>query len=226
MNLNSINQFKKNILFKDYSINELKNLLEKHKDSYYKKTYTKNSVIYFQNDLCESFDIILSGEIIIRRIDLSGNTLIMDTFKEGNDISANLLFSKQNNYPMTIMANKKTTIIHIDKKLILELCNENKNFLENLLVSIGEKNYILTQKITLLSLESLREKIVFYLKQRYLKENSKQLKILNSKKDLAEKLNVARPSLSRTLRKLKKEGLIDYDNNTFYLLDKFPFEVF
>lgn len=226
MKLEYIYQLKKNTLFKDYSINELKIFLEKYRDSYYKKTYTENSVIFFQNDLCENLNIILSGEVTIKRIDLSGNTLIMDTFTEGSDISANLLFSKHNTYPMTILANKLTTIIHFKKEFVIDICYKDKRFLENLLMSIGEKNYILTQKISLLSLENLREKIVFYLKQRYLKENSKNLKIINSKKDLAQKLNVTRPSLSRTLKTLKNEGLINYDNNTFYLLEKFPFDVF
>jgi Mn-dependent DtxR family transcriptional regulator len=42
---------------------------------------------------------------------------------------------------------------------------------------------------------------------------------------MASKLGVARTSLSRELNTLKKEGLIDYDNKTFYLKEPFPFDV-
>ncbi|MGM0379556.1 MAG: Crp/Fnr family transcriptional regulator [Bacillota bacterium] len=224
MNKKDIINLKKNILFKNYSLDKLVDIFQKNENKFLLKTYNKENIIYFQNDICNTFDIILSGEVIIRRFDLSGNTLIMNTFNQGSDISANLLFSNHNKYPMTIIAKNITRMIHINKELILELCNKDQDFLKRLLTSIGEKNYILTQKIRLLSLENLREQIVFYLKQRYLNENRKTLPILTTKKDLAEKLNVKRPSLSRTLIKLKKEGLIDYDNNTFFLLDKFPFK--
>ena len=224
MNKTDILNLKKNILFNNYSLDKLVNIFKENENLFFIKKYDKDNIIYFQNDLCNTFDIILSGEVIIRRFDLSGNTLIMNTFNQGSDISANLLFSNHNKYPMTIIAKTKTKMIHIDKEFIFNLCSKDQIFLKKLLTSIGEKNYILTQKIRLLSLENLREKIVFYLKHRYLNENSKILPILTTKKDLAEKLNVKRPSLSRSLIKLKKEGLIDYDKNTFFLLDKFPFK--
>ena len=40
-----------------------------------------------------------------------------------------------------------------------------------------------------------------------------------SKKDWADKLGVQRPSLSRELINMKKDGLIDYDRSKIIILD-------
>ncbi len=41
-----------------------------------------------------------------------------------------------------------------------------------------------------------------------------------SKKELADRFGVQRPSLFRELKKMKKEGLIDYDHKSIVILDE------
>jgi len=207
-------------LFENFDQETLKVIFHNYKNHFYIKNYGLDEIIYMQSQKCSSLDLILEGEIIIKRIDINGNVMIMESFKKGQDFSGNLLFSKDAYYPMTVFSNARTKVLHLKKGFILELCHDNQQFLETFLESIGTKNFILTQRVTLLSLETLREKIIFYLQQRALQENSKIIEIKSSKKEIASKLCVARTSLSRELSALKKEGFIDYDNKTFYLKDK------
>ncbi len=49
------------------------------------------------------------------------------------------------------------------------------------------------------------------------RQNSRIIKLPVSKKELAEKFGVERPSLQRELRKMKDDGLIDYDSKSIEL---------
>ena len=68
----------------------------------------------------------------------------------------------------------------------------------------------------LASQKSLRDKILFYLAN-YAKENNTKIIPIKSKELLANILNVPRPSLSRELINLKKDGIIEFDRTKIIL---------
>ncbi len=63
-------------------------------------------------------------------------------------------------------------------------------------------------------MKTIRQQIIDYLTYQYHKQNSLRIILNMSKKEWSEKLGVHRPSLSRELSKMKREGLIDYDRNS------------
>lgn len=135
-------------------------------------------------------------------------------------IGGNLLFCHKNSYPMTIIGKTDVTIIHLKKDLILKLCQSNSNFLINFLESLSDKTLILADRIKTLSFKSLRKSIVdFLIYESYSQKNNK-IKLGLTKKDLAEKFGVQRTSLSRELKKMREEGLIEYDAYSITILDK------
>jgi len=58
-------------LFKDISMSTINHLFVQ--DSFNIKTYKKNSVIYFQNEKCVTFDIVLKGIVSVQSTDEKGN---------------------------------------------------------------------------------------------------------------------------------------------------------
>ena len=68
-------------------------------------------------------------------------------------------------------------------------------------------------KVKILSQKTIREKILFYIKNEIKRTKNKTIKI-NSKEELAKILNIPRPSLSRDLILLKEDGYIFYDRDT------------
>lgn len=197
-------------LFKCFSANELDTLFT---NDYYKiQEYAKNSVIYFQNEKCESMDVILNGTVLVQKIDSAGDLLTICNFSNGDIFGGNLLFSHKNVYPMTILAKSNSTIIHVKKDLIFKLCQNNIIFLNNFLQSISDKTLILTDKIKSLTLKTIRQCIIeFLLYEHYIQQNT-TIRLDMSKKELSEKIGVQRPSLSRELNKMRKDGLISYDS--------------
>ncbi len=177
-------------------------------------------MIHIQNELCESMDLILKGTLSVQKIDEEGKILKVAVFSGGDILGANLLFSNSNSYPMTIVAESETVILHINKELVLELCQKNTVFMTNLLTVISNKTVVLTDKIDTISLKTIRQKITDFLKYEYHIQKSTIIKLNISKKDLAERLGIQRTSLSRELNKMRKDGLIDYDFKTIRIKEK------
>lgn len=208
---------KKIDLFKDLSFEDLSHLLTK--DLYEIKNYKKNAIIYFQNEKCTRFDIILKGTILVQDIDSRGNALTISDFNVGDVLGGNLLFSQKNFYPMTIIAKTDAIILHIKKDLIIKLCQINVVFLNNFLQSISDKTLILTDKIKSLSMKTIRQCIIDFLIYESFYQSSNTIKLQYTKKELAEKFGIQRPSLSRELNKMRKDGLIEYDAHSITIID-------
>jgi CRP-like cAMP-binding protein len=77
----------------------------------------------------------------------------------------------------------------------------------------------LSSKLKQVSMKSLRQMICNYILSLYKKDKSLEINLNMSKKDWADKLGVQRPSLSRELINMKKDGLIDYDRSKIIILD-------
>lgn len=208
---------KKIDLFRDISDENINNLFTK--DLYIIKDYKKNSIIYLQNEKCTTLDIILKGTILVQGIDSKGNALTISDFNIGDALGGNLLFSHKNFYPMTVIAKNNSTILHIKKDLILKLCQSDINFLNHFLQSISDKTLILTDKIKSISMKSIRECIIDFLTYESYAQNSKKIKLEMTKKELAEKFGIQRPSLSRELNKMRKDGLIEYDAHSITIIN-------
>ena len=206
-----IKLLKNNELFKCFSEIEMENIFNEH--CYKIKDYEKKAIIYLQNEKCESLDIILSGAITIQKIDQDGKILTINDFISGEVFGENLLFSVNNNYPMTVTAKNDCTLLHVKKDLILKLCQRNECFLRNFLQSLSSKTLILSNKIKSLTMKTIRQCITDFLLFEYFSQGSSRIKLNMSKKDLAEKLGVQRSSLSRELNKMRNDGLIEFDAN-------------
>ena len=205
-------------LFKDLSFQNIEDLITNN--SFNIKTYKKNSVIYFQNEKCSTLDVVSKGIISVQGVDDKGNYISISDFNMGDVIGGNLLFSHKNFYPMMVLAKTDATILHIKKDLILKLCQSNTNFLINFLQTLSDKTLILTDRIKTLSFKSIRQCIIDYLIYEKYVQKSNVIELTLTKKQLAEKFGVQRPSLSRELNKMRKEGLIEYDAYSIKILDE------
>lgn len=204
-------------LFKSFTTQELQELLGSRKCQI--KKYGKNSIIHLQNEECCSMDVILTGRALVQKIDSNGNVLIITTFNTGDIMGGNLLFASNNTYPMTIISKSPSTVLHIKKDLILELCQINRVFLIEFLKSISDKTVIVTNKLKSITMKTIRQCIFEFLSVEYHNQKNNTIKLNISKKELAERIGIQRPSLSRELNKMRRDGLVEYDANSITIKD-------
>jgi len=179
--------------------------------------YTKGSMVFIANEECSALNIILDGNIRIQKIDSFGKSLVIAEFKSGDTVGEALLFGEKNVFPMTGISTSTTTMLYIPKEAILYLCQQNDVFLSEFLKLLSGKSVTLSNKLDQISLKTIRQKICEFIMIEYRKTNKMKIKLNMSKKELADKMGIQRPSLSRELIKLKKEELIDYDKHYIYI---------
>ncbi|MDD2533533.1 MAG: Crp/Fnr family transcriptional regulator [Eubacteriales bacterium] len=182
-------------------------------------TLEKGQVLHMQNEICDHLDVIIEGQIAIQNIDADGNLLTIQVFSDRDLLGANLIFSSRNRYPMLATAQQKSIVAHVPRQLILDLCRQNEAFMTSLLQSISDRSILLTDKIQSIALKSIRKSLIEFLQYESAIQNSRQVKLSMSKKDLAERFGVERTSLSRELDKMRRDGLVVFDARSITLLE-------
>lgn len=215
MKINNYIDFLMNIpLFSGFKKEELSSFLEREAII---QTFRSNQIIYLQNERANTMDIILEGSIVVQNINEKGNTLSIVSLSIGDMLGGNLIFSDKNEYPMTLIAKSDTKLLRMRKDLILDLCQMDKTFLVHLLELFSVKALVLTSKIHSLARKTIREKIMDFLVFESRRQKSNKVILSISKKELADRFGVERPSLQRELSKMRDDGLIDFDARSITL---------
>jgi CRP-like cAMP-binding protein len=174
--------------------------------------------VHFSGEVCSKLEIILSGSVVVERIDESGNLMTVAEFLGDDILGGNLLFSKNPHYPMTITAKSPTVILEINRERLFQLFSDNHDFLKSYLEFVSDHAIILGDRIKHYVNRTIRESLLSYLDYESKKQNSKHIKLSITKKALAERIGVQRTSLSRELAKMRDEGLITFDMDSIELL--------
>ncbi|MCF7926415.1 MAG: Crp/Fnr family transcriptional regulator [Candidatus Izimaplasma sp.] len=178
-------------------------------------------ILFREGDKSQYVGIVLTGKIHVRTISISGEVFLINTLTPGELFGDVLLFSKEHNFfPGDLVTVEDSTVALISNKVFKQYLFHDKDFLNNFLILISEKALDVNIKNKMLSQSSVREKILFYLHRQKVIQNSNKIALKMTKKDLASLLFIPRPSLSRELINMKKDGLITYDRKSITLLQK------
>ncbi len=182
------------------------------------RDYPNNYSFAMESDISKSVGIVLEGRVLIKAYSLGGNNFTLNSIDEGQIFGDILIFSNEHNtFPGTLITQGKTKIALIPNKVFEKFLFNDNDLLRNFLRLLSDKSYALNYKSRLLGQDSVRHKILFYLFHQRRIQNSKVIKLNMTKEELANQLFVQRPSLSRELARMKKDGIIDYDRYTVTL---------
>lgn len=186
------------------------------------KNYAKKDIIAIKNEKLTSIGIVLEGAVTVGKETLSGDRVMMKRFCEGELFGEIAAFSNDG-WLATVVADTDCKILFFPPHKIVGLCNNlcsgHFKLINNMMNIIAKRALMLNKKVEILSLKSIRQKISTYLLTEYNRNNSLTFNISFKRNELADYLQVSRPSLSRELIKMKKEGMIDFKRNTFKIVD-------
>lgn len=205
------------VLFKGMETNKIKEIL--NLIPYTVKSYEKNNIIALEGDDCHSLGIILQGNIDIHKSFPSGKVVTINHFSQGNIFGESLVFSGRHLYPASIIASNECKIMYIKREIIVQLMAMDQRITQNFMGVLSNRILMLNDRITNLSLDTLRKKISNIILIEYRKQESLNIQFPHSRKKMAEILNIPRPSLSRELVNMKEEGLIDFNRNKLTILN-------
>ena len=180
----------------------------------------KGKTILFAGDRPEFTGIVLSGLLHIIREDYDGNRSIIASIAPGEMFAEALCCAGVSESPVTVVAAEDSIIMKLGIAQILKTCSNacpyHEKLIANLLAIIAGKNLFLQGRMEILSLKSVRAKVILYLESFGLKQGRK-IEIPFNREEMADYLCVERSALSHELIKMKRDGLIDYWKNQFIL---------
>lgn len=203
--------------FSEDDLSELFGLIEAEKVIYEAK---KN--ILHEGDLNPYICVILSGEAIAVKYEMSGRETIFTRLIRGSIFGYMLAVLTNRESPVTIKAFAKTEILRFRFNNLVTVNKKNSELitrlLKNLTVELAQKFFNLQDRVNCLICPTMREKIMTYLNCEVKCKKGIYFDITMNREQLAAYLNTDRSALSRELSNLKKEGIIDFHKNSFRII--------
>ncbi|MDD3170778.1 MAG: Crp/Fnr family transcriptional regulator [Bacilli bacterium] len=171
------------------------------------KHYKKGDIIHSEGDICDHLSLVSLGNVSVSTYTYSEKEYSIASINSGGIFGQFLLFSDNPHFLGNVIATTKATIIRINKDNLLRMLSEDRVILTNFLGIVATSFISIQERVKILSQKSIKDSIMFYINEITKKTKQKTIYI-KSKETLAKYLNIPRPSLSRSLIALKKEGLI------------------
>lgn len=188
----------------------------------FQKSYQKGESILLESNEVRNVGVVLSGTVHMVKEDAEGYQTLLVTTKEGELFGESFSCGSCLDARVSFFAATPCTVLFLPFYKIIHSCKMSCVFhhrlIENMVRLIGDKNVQLMQKIEVISKKTLREKIMAYLYNQSVEQQSRSFMIPLGRLELAEYLCADRSALTRELSCMERDGLIRYNKNYFHIL--------
>lgn len=185
-------------------------------------SFKKNEPVAVAGEKMSGLGLVLEGEVLVAKESAAGNRVIMSVDGPGVIFGEMAAFSPEGKWPATVIARRNTTIMFLHQGKIVgsceNACSSHQLLVSNMLGILSEKALLLNRKVEYLLIKSLRGKISAFLLEQYKKTGRDTFMLPMNRNELADFLNVTRPSLSREMSRLREEGVIDFHMESIKIL--------
>ncbi|MBT1072580.1 Crp/Fnr family transcriptional regulator [Pelotalea chapellei] len=182
-----------------------------------RRPFKKGETLFSEGEEATGFYLLVSGNIKLCRMSHDGREKVLH-FVQPRETFAEAAFFGDGKYPAEARATESGEVIYLPKEGFLELMTRNPNFALNLVVSLSLQLRKFARQIEELSFADVTSRLASFLVRRANEKSTSYAGItyidLGIKKgELAARLGTASETISRTLRKLMNEGIIDVQGN-------------
>jgi CRP/FNR family transcriptional regulator, cyclic AMP receptor protein len=188
------------------------------------REWKKNSLVFLQGDRLENVYFIYDGKIKIYKSDVNGKEQIVAIMKKG-EMFPHVGFFRKGDYPAYAEVLEPSTLIAVPISQFENVLIENPELCIKVFKVLGEKIVDLQNRLEEQILNNTYEQIVKLLIRLAQKHGTEQedgtilLKSEFTNKDLANMIGTTRETISRTLTKMKKDELVEVDEDGNMILD-------
>jgi CRP-like cAMP-binding protein len=212
---------KNNQLFDNISESEIKQILKCSRALVV--DFTDNQILFHKGDAIKKIGIVIEGQLNLISQKYNGARVIVATLEQNDLFGEALAFSSCNKMPYDLVSfGKSKTLIFPDRvfsHICVDACIFHKNLIENMLGILSDKIFMLNRKMHILNAETLKGRIAVYLLEIHKKTKSLIFDIPMKRQELADFLNVKRPSLSRELSNMQQDKIIEVYRSTVKITD-------
>lgn len=205
------------LLFQQISREEAERMLDCSKAQF--REYPAGSLIFGETDRPTFLYLLLEGKVQIAKHLPSGKRNLLFQVKE-MEVFGEVSFAAEETYywyEATAVRSAKVLLLprHFIYGVCSNACNHHKMVIRNLLDIQARNNLQMTKKLHIITNTTLKQKLVLWLLEAG--RGQKKVTMDMNREELADYLGVTRPSLSRTLMEMQKQGLIRVDKKTIWI---------
>ena len=215
MDIDTLEGLRKCPLFEGLTDNEIIDLM--HAIRYRVTRLYKGDFLFVAGEDCIHANILIDGEVVAYLEGASDRYIRMSTFHAGNMFAPAFLFAQERRYPVTVQATANTKVLRIHSADFERLLELDSRLTKNFAVILSNLIAGLTKKVEMLLL-SVREKIVFFLKEEQRRQQSNTIQLSMSRQELADHFSIQKYALQRALNELQESGAIRIDGKTIEIL--------
>ncbi len=183
------------------------------------RSYGRGEVLVSAGCPSRSVGIVLSGRIDAVRPAADGSGLPITHMGPGG-VFGDVLGGSSLSSPVTVTARGACEVLLIPyERLLTPDGADAQQVLQNLVRTISDKYFLLSRRVDLLVLKTLRAKVCAYLLGEADSAGQLTFTIPFTRSQLAAYLNCDRSALSRELSRMQRDGLLETYRSSFKLLD-------
>ncbi len=183
------------------------------------RAYSKKTVLFNHGQVINHILIIKSGWVKVSTETIDGKEAVVDMLTSGSLLGENALLNSQEQSFSAEVVSKEATFMEVPISSIRESMNKNHNacfyFLSNLILHV----HSLRTRVEYLSSATAIQKISCFLLSFHQNEGDSFV-LPCSKTQIATYLGVERETMSRAIKKLKKDGIIKIEDEHITILNK------
>ena len=183
------------------------------------KKWARGELIVSEGDDCTSLFIVTHGVAAVQKYTSSGEFSMVRLIDPGCCFGEELVFGKKARFAYALEAVSDVTIVTVPMEQLQEMMDQYPQIRDNYLKVLFKRTCAQDQRITLLSLKTVRQKIAYYLLSLSDPKDPESVTLPVPKEVVAKYLAIPRPSFSRELSLMEKEGSIKVTGRTIDLVD-------
>jgi len=183
----------------------------------------RNDIINMAGDPFEGVGVVIDGQVAVVKENVSGERIILAILSPGELFGEMAAFTGNRIWPATIIAQTDCTVMYVPTdKLVGQCprsCTGHRKLIMNMLGILARKAMTLSRQLDYLSIRSIRGRIANYLLEQQRQNGTSTFMLSMNRNELADFLNVTRPSLSREMCRMRDEGMLDFHRSSVRIRD-------
>lgn len=193
----------------------------------------KGEILINEGDICNYVGVVSEGQLAMQKYTGSGEAFTIGLLGPGDVIGSDMVFGSDHVSPMTIEAVTNSKVIMLSNDLLMRMMQARQGVEMNFIQVLSDRIRSQNKRISLLSQKSLRQKIAYYLLDIDGDERHRRamggippkrssgpvsIRLPASKEVVSRLLAMPRPSFSRELINMEKDGLIHVNGRNIQIL--------
>jgi len=182
------------------------------------QSFKNKEFLFHAEDDAESMFYIQKGEVRVFKIDEHGREMEVVRLYSGDFFGEAIIFTTAA-YPAYAQAVKDSQVLRFSKIDISEAIDKESSIANFFIHLMASKCMTLTKRIESLGLMTIRQRLIHFLLSKCSGEQACLIELDIKKSELAKILGTISETLSRNLRDMQKDGLIEVEAGKIHIKD-------